>query len=294
MLNQPKSPYSGSAPDVEGLSAIAKAARLLRAVASSTASDVGLTDLAAQVALPKSTTHRVLSELIAEGLVGRSGQRYRLGPGWFALQSALCGSEWVQLAEQARTPLAKLFESTGATVHFGVLDGERVLYLDKLTAPGGTAIPTRVGSHRPATCTALGKSLIAHAPPALLHSILNKPLPATSKQSIRLPRLLMNQLAEIRSRGVSFDMQESQPGVLCAAAPIFRDGEVIAAVSLSRVNVRALAPTDVVAIQRAARNIEQWILPTVTSGHRSKEREVLSTLGGAMAARPTCAVAATG
>jgi DNA-binding IclR family transcriptional regulator len=243
----------------DSLSSIAKAARVLRALAQGEGRELGVTDVAERVALPKSTTHRVLSELMAEGLVGRSGLRYCLGPAWFALQSALGSSEWVQLSERARQPLAQLFEQTGATVHLAVLDGEQVLYLEKLTAKGGTAIPTRVGVHMPATCTALGKSLLAFAPPALVHSVLVKPLPVASRLSIQLPRLLATQLAEIRHRGLAFDVEECQPGLYCVAAPVIRDGRVIAAVSLSRVNVRSLTPTDGLVVQRAAHQVADWL-----------------------------------
>ena len=119
------------------LSSIAKAARVLRALALAGDGDAGVTTLASLACLPKSTAHRVLSELVCEGLVSHTEQqRYRLGRGWFELQSALSRSEWVRLADQARRPLAALFERTGATVHFGVLEGDMVLYLEKLTAKG--------------------------------------------------------------------------------------------------------------------------------------------------------------
>lgn len=248
--------------DVESadtLSSIAKAARILRALAVAGDGDVGVTELAGKALLPKSTTHRVLAELIGAGLVGRSGQRYRLGPGWFELQSALSSSEWLQLVEQARRPLAALFERSGATVHLGVLDGEQVLYLEKLTAKGGTSVPTRVGAHRPVTCTALGKAMLAFAEPGVVRSVLAKPLPMASRTSIVMPGLLARQLTTIRGTGLAYDVEESQPGVFCVAAPVFRAGRAVAAVSVTRVAVRALSPDDAKGVQRAAREIADWL-----------------------------------
>lgn len=243
----------------ESLSSIAKAARVLRALALAGNGDAGVTELAVSAGLPKSTTHRVLSELIGEGLVGRTGHRYRLGPGWFDLQEALGSSEWLQLVEHARRPLATLFERTGATVHFGVLDGDQVLYLEKLTAKGGTTVPTRVGGRMPATCTALGKSLLAFAGRDQLRSILVKPLPMASRASIRLPRLLLGQLDATRRTGVAFDYEESQPGVFCVAAPVFHQGKALGAVSLTRVAARNLAPGDEAEVRRAAKQIAEWL-----------------------------------
>lgn len=243
----------------ESLSSIAKAARVLRALAAAGDGDAGVTELAGRALLPKSTTHRVLSELIGAGLVGRSGQRYRLGPGWFELQSALSSSEWLQLVDQAKRPLAALFERTGATVHFGVLDGEKVMYLEKLTAKGGTSVSTRVGAHKPVTCTALGKALLAFADPDLVRSVLAKPLPIASRTSIGVPALLARQLAAIRKAGLAYDVEESQPGVHCVAAPVFRNGAAVAAVSVTRVGSRVLPPTDEENVRRAARQIADWL-----------------------------------
>ncbi|MFF5073112.1 IclR family transcriptional regulator [Micromonospora olivasterospora] len=243
----------------ENLSSIAKAARVLRSLAEAGGSDVGVTSVALHAGLPKSTTHRVLAELMAEGLVGRNGQRYCLGHAWFELQSALSSSEWVRLVEQARQPLARLFERTNATIHFGVLDEEEVLYLEKLTARGGTVVPTRVGGTMPAVRTALGKCLLAYSSVDVIRSVMSKPLPQVSRGSIVLPRVLLQQFADIRRTGLSYDVHESQPGVLCVAAPVAVDDRVVAAVSITRVYARALAPTDARDVLRTAQEISEWL-----------------------------------
>jgi DNA-binding IclR family transcriptional regulator len=256
--------------DLGNVSSIAKAARVLRALARAEDGEAGVTDLAVLADLPKSTTHRVLAELIGEGFVCRSGQRYRLGTGWFALlQSALNSSEWLRLVEQARRPLASLFERTGATVHFGVLDGDEVLYLEKLTARGGTAVPTRVGSHMPATCTAVGKALLAYSSREVQLRVLSKPLPRISPRSIALPRLIAGQLDEIRATGLARDLEESQPGVFCLAAPIFRQGVVVAAVSVTRVGSAGFVRSDENEVRLAAKRIEEWLTPSGDSYSRA-------------------------
>lgn len=242
-------------------SSIAKAVRVLRSLAQAGDDDDGVTHIATLAGLPKSTTHRVLAVLIDEGLVSRNDQRYRLGPGWFELQSALSSSEWQRLVDQARMPLASLFETTGATVHFGVLDGNDVLYLEKLTARGGTRVPTRVGERRPALCTALGKALIAYSGPDRMRSVLSQPLPCLSRRSITSPRMLQNQLLDIRRKGVSHDLEESQQGVFCVAAPVFRSSELVAAVSVTRVSGTPTTASDEAAVRRAARDICAWVNP---------------------------------
>jgi DNA-binding IclR family transcriptional regulator len=251
-------PIENKAAD-DSPSSIAKAVRVLRSLALAGDAADGVTHIAELANLPKSTTHRILAVLIDEGLASRSDQRYRLGPGWFELQSALSSSEWHRIVRQAKRPLASLFETTEATVHFAVLDGEDVLYLEKLTGRNGTIVPTRVGERKPALCTALGKSLVAHTDTAKVRSMLSKPLPMVSRRSITSPRIILNQLAEIRRSGVAYDFEEIQPGVSCVAAPVFRSGKAIAAVSVTRVGSSAHNPGDTAAVRRAATEITRWV-----------------------------------
>lgn len=262
-------PRWGEADTGSNVSSIRKAARVLRALALSGDTEAGVTQLASLAALPKSTTHRVLAELVREGLASHSEQHYRLGQGWFELQSALCSSEWVRLVDQARKPLGALFERSGATVHFGVLHEERVLYLEKLTGRGGTRIPTRVGARMPPTCTALGKALLAHADAGLARSILSKPLPVVSQRSVTLPGVLLQQLSRIRHDGIAYDLEESQAGLFCVAAPVFVGGRAIAAVSVSRAGGSALASTDAAEVHRTARQIADWLTVVPERASRS-------------------------
>lgn len=243
----------------DGPSSIAKAVRVLRALALAGDNADGVTHIAELANLPKSTTHRVLAVLIQEGLVSRSDQRYRLGPGWFELQSALSSSEWHRIVRQAKKPLDSLFETTSATVHFAVLDGADVLYLEKLTGRQGTVVPTRVGERKPALCTALGKSLVAHADAADVRSLLSRPLPVVSHRSTRSPRIILKQLNEIRRVGVAYDFEEVQPGVFCVAAPVFRSGKAIAAVSVTRVGGAPTTSGDAAGVRRAADEITRWV-----------------------------------
>jgi DNA-binding IclR family transcriptional regulator len=238
------------------VSSVAKAARLMRALARSNG-EAGVTELALAAGLPKSTAHRVLAELIQEEMVAHSGSRYRLGPGWYALQMSRSSAMWGDLLEIARRPLEDAFEATGANVHLAVLEAGQVLYLEKLTAAGGTRVPTRVGARMPATCTAIGKAMLAFSDVALVRSVLSHNLPRPSPRSIVVPRLLLDQLSEIRRNGYSLDLEEAQPGLFCVAAPVVTNGRSVAAVSLARIGSSAHLASDKVHVRRAAARIAQ-------------------------------------
>lgn len=243
----PTSPY-----DCESsVSSIGKALRVLRALAGATRGEAGVSEVASLSGLAKSTAHRVLTELAREDFVCKASNRYRLGPEWFVMQTALRFSEYSQISGTAYRHLASLFEATKATVHLGVLRGDRVLYLEKLTAPGGTLVPTRVGGSMPATCTALGKALLAFGDGAVVDEILSTGLPVLSGRSIAVPSLLLAQLRDVQTTGLAYDHGESNQAVSCVAAPVFRDDKVVAAVSVCRITQEQLPPADRVYLQRA-------------------------------------------
>ena len=66
-------------------------------------------------------------------------------------------------------------------------------------------------------------------------------------RTIVAPGALRSELARIRGSGVSFDREESGPGIVCAASPVFgAGGTVVAALSLtgwsSRLDLARVAP----------------------------------------------------
>ena len=96
----------------QGTQAVVRAIRLLKAF-SSARPELTLAELCAAIGLTKTTTHRLLSALVSEGLVARKASRnsYRLGPAVIALGSqALLTSD---LRSEARPTLEALASETG-------------------------------------------------------------------------------------------------------------------------------------------------------------------------------------
>lgn len=60
-------------------SSASKVLALLEALAKIEASTFGVTEVAAAIAVPKSTAHRLLKTLEEHGFVARAGSRYRIG-----------------------------------------------------------------------------------------------------------------------------------------------------------------------------------------------------------------------
>ncbi|MEI9927502.1 MAG: helix-turn-helix domain-containing protein [Sphingomonas sp.] len=120
---------------------------------------IALADLAARLGLTRSTTHRLATALIDRRyltFVPRLG--YQFGPK--LLELGFIAQQQTDLVQVARPHLEALAASTEDTVHLGVLDSERALYLDKIPGRRRVEISSRVGDRQPLTSTGLGKPSI--------------------------------------------------------------------------------------------------------------------------------------
>ncbi len=181
---------------------LAGAFALLEAVER--AEGAGLTRLAAECGLPKTTAYRLLEQMAELGAVERRGGGYRMGPRIFRL-----GQGWQPhpgLRAAARGPARRLAALTGATVTVNVLREGRTLVVDSTTGDRAGAVTRPPDGVTHPWFTAAGKVLVAETPPQLPPG----PLPATWQR----------EAAAIRARGVAFDRQTVLAGVCCVAVPL--------------------------------------------------------------------------
>lgn len=213
--------------------AIDKASDILRAFGGRGARVVGVSELSRRAGLSKSTVFRILGSLERNGLVERVGTAYRIGRG-VAEIAAPAGAPIFDVLRESITPhLTDLFVTTRRTVQLAVLDGIRVVYLNKLVAAPGPRLPSRIGGTMPAYSTALGKVLLA-ANPGAIDLTLQTPRRAWTERTIVGADELLGELETVRASGIAHDRGESLDSLRCIAAPVRgRDGRVLAAVSAS-------------------------------------------------------------
>ncbi|MDN5348250.1 MAG: IclR family transcriptional regulator, regulon repressor [Clostridia bacterium] len=214
---------------------VARALKILDVLGNAGA-ELALAEIAAQLGLPKSTVHGLLSTLRDFDYIEQSPftGKYRLGIRLFELGNAVARNWDVRTV--AGPYIQRLLEEIGETVHLVVLDKGEVLYIDKRECRDATLrIVSQVGMRLPAHCTGVGKVLLAHLPASEVKQIISqKGLPRFTKNTITDPKKLEEELAKIREQGYAIDNEEIMPSLRCVAAPI-RDhtGKVIAAISVS-------------------------------------------------------------
>jgi DNA-binding IclR family transcriptional regulator len=195
----------------------------------------GVSEIAAQLGLAKSTVSELLASLSSQGVVERTARgRYRLGWRLFELNHVLLES--TPLVRESRRAMQELVERHGESSHMMVLERHQAVIVEKVQATLATQIlMSRVGLRLPAHCSSCGKLLLAQRPWAEVERVFDQvELVRFTPATITNLRALRAELAAIRERGVAFDREEIVPGLSCIAAPIRDDtDEVIAAISLS-------------------------------------------------------------
>lgn len=208
---------------------------------------LGVSELARRASLPKSTAFRLLSYLEEAGYVERVGKHYRVGWKLFELGNRVGYCRPGRLRDIATPYLTELFAQTRCVVHLAVLDGTDVVYLEKIHGHQTLPTPTRVGSRMPASCCALGKSMLSRSPDEKVREVLLAGLRRRTPYSLAEPGRLLADLSRARDRGVAFDREEAALGLTCVGAPILRNDVAVAAISVSgpatRFDPAAIAPS---------------------------------------------------
>lgn len=230
---------------------------------------VTLADLGRRTTLPKSTLHRLCQDLVVGRLLDRVDGGYRLGGRLFEI--GMRASVERRLVDVATPFMEDLYELTHETVHLGVREGSEVVYVAKIGGHSQVAAPSRVGGRLPLHCTAIGKTLLAYAPPDVAEQYLAGPLARRTPRTVIGPGLIRQQLDRIRETGVAFEYEESAVGLVCIASPILgSDGDIVSALSLTGPVTRFDPRRTTGAIRAAATGIQS------TLAHQARLRDLAS------------------
>lgn len=192
-----------------------------------------LVELSRRTGLPKSTVHRIVTELASLRVLDRqeSGEGYRLGM-WLFERGELV-PEHRSLSDAALPVMEDLREATRQRIHLAVLEGVDVVYVEIL-GTGGVDVASRTGGRFPAHATGVGKAILAYSPAATVRARIEAGLPRLTPRTICTPGGLTQELRKIRSVGMALDLEESHVGVCCVAAPVFgADRKVAAGLSVT-------------------------------------------------------------
>jgi IclR family KDG regulon transcriptional repressor len=200
-----------------------------------------LSEISAKTGMNKSTVHRFLVHLEAEGYLFRDAPgAYMLGPKLARMGSGV--SFQTTLCRICRPTLENLRAATNETVNLAVLDGFEILYLDVLESQNNFRLVFPVGARHSVHCTALGKAMLANLEDGQRQEEI---LSATkfvsyTPRTITSVARLRKELIQIREQGFSLDNEETMIGARCVGAAIFDSaGKVVGGINTAGPITRA-------------------------------------------------------
>lgn len=212
-----------------------------------------LTQLSAQVGIPKATALRVLANLEDRGFVERDDHgQYRLGVRILQLGSRK--SSALDLRTLARPAMRTLHAEFDETVNLAVPAEDGIVYIDILQSPRGLRMAATVGMRDDYYSSALGKAMMSSWSDAQIDQTLRSvPLERKTEHTLLTIDAVKRSLIDVRSRGFALDDEENEIGARCVGAPIFdHRGVCIAAISVSG-SASRLTPERIAEVGRRVR-----------------------------------------
>jgi IclR family KDG regulon transcriptional repressor len=253
-----------------GAPSVKKAFAILSAISSSR-EGLGVSKLAKNLKMAKSTVHGMTSALEELGAVMRDPltKKYKLG--FTLLEIGRSAYSQIDLRSSARPVMEELMDKTQTSVFLGILSWDHVTVLDivesrqdlKITAPVGTTIPMLAG--------AVGKVFLASMDEEqALKIIKSKGLPRFTDKSIVDTALYFQELRQVREKGFAVDDEEYIPGVRAVASPLMGLGQLRSAIwtvgfkaSLDKHKMKTLTGET----HKAAKTISQRIQQQLITPH---------------------------
>jgi DNA-binding IclR family transcriptional regulator len=194
----------------------------------------GVTEIATELGVHKSTVSRLIAVLESRGYVEQASERgkYRLGFSIARLVRASSGHlDLVKLSQDVCDTLAP---DVGETTNLAILDGAQIVNIVEAIGPEQITLRSWVGQSCPAHATSSGKVLLAGLESADVRGRLAATLEYFTPHTVVRLADLERELATARERGWGSVVEELEVGLNAVSAPVYdASSKVIAALSVS-------------------------------------------------------------
>jgi IclR family transcriptional regulator, acetate operon repressor len=230
--------------------------------------DLGITEIAEQLALSASTVHRLVRALVDRGYLAQNEETDRYYLGRSAVLLGQAANQGLGL-HRVHLVLERMREQTGESVNLGVRDGDEMVVVLRSESKHALRFSQEPGSRLPVHATAMGKAYLSHGSLTIEKEVaaLGRPLRALTARTITTGPKLREELNHIRRRGYSIDDEEAIAGVRCVAAPILTpQAGLLAAVAIQAPAVR-MARTRLKELSSVVRRSAEEIAHLMPASH---------------------------
>lgn len=192
-------------------------------------------EIAAALALPLPTAHRLIGNLEDRGLIQKAlgTKRYVVGSTLVTLSAKTIGAAFRTVRRHA--VLSAVADRIGEQCEIGIVRDNAVAYVDSVQTKQQQGLQFNPGSSAPLHCTSTGKIYMSRLPTKVRQRLAQSlPLARYTPTTIADPETLLAQLDVIRRRGWAKTNEEYVLGVVGCAVPIVSPkGDLIACLGVS-------------------------------------------------------------
>ncbi|MBN1569101.1 MAG: IclR family transcriptional regulator [Acidobacteria bacterium] len=196
--------------------------------------DMSLAEITRATGWHKSSIQKLLVTLSHHGILERNEDTKRYSLGIKLAEYGRIALNKLDIRVAAKSYLKELVEYSEETAVLAILNGTKMVMIDKKEPVLQIRASPFIGTRFPATATSNGKAFLAWLPDSRTEEILNSEglSPFTGK-SILDPAAYRANLEETRKRGYAIDRGEFQEGVSGVSAPVFSPShQLIATISI--------------------------------------------------------------
>ena len=184
--------------------------------------ELTVTRAAGLLEINRASAHRFITTLRDLGYV-RKNQHNNYEATFTLLELGMKQADNFEIRRMAKPFMRELAVVFDETVNLGILDRDKIIYLDKVESKEMLRMDTGVGTSCQAYVSALGKAILAFLPEAELASYferLTEPA-ALTPNTLTSPEKIEKALVRIRKKGYAVDNEELAEGLYCVGAPVF-------------------------------------------------------------------------
>jgi IclR family pca regulon transcriptional regulator len=221
--------------DPNFISSLSRGLSVLEAVAEST-EDVPLAKLASIVGLKKTSTWRLVRTLVQLGYILQDPETRQLRPAPRILALGYAYLDGLDLKQMVAPFLRDLSARVDETVNLAILNGDELIYIDRVRTDQILNINLHVGSRLPLYNTSLGRALISDMPEAWLKGYLERmgAEPQAKEYVDENGKKLRKLLKETQRLGYALNDEELVKGLRGVASPIRdRTNAIVAAICIT-------------------------------------------------------------
>lgn len=190
------------------------------------------TELATTLGAPKSSLFPIIHTLEKRKYIQQDRQsgKYSIGIGTCLLNAGLQNDGGLKLITKI---MHSIVDACEETCQLGILDEGNVLYVQKVDSPQKIRMISYVGTKLPANSTAIGKALLSGLNDEAVKALYPSGLSRLTEHTIVDMQQLLTQLHDVRDNGIASEKEESTLQLCCWAVPLYSQGIVFAALSVT-------------------------------------------------------------